>query len=77
MKIQIKLPVLGKPIEETIIDAPIGYKNREIEIYLPTNYHYLKDKYKVCFISSNEGLAYGPFGNGDIFDFSKISGKKN
>lgn len=74
MKIQIKLPVSGKPIEETIIDSPIGYKSREIEIYLPINYSYLK--YKICFISTDGECVYGPFDNGDTFDFSKISGKK-
>lgn len=74
MKIQIKLPVTGKPIEETIIDSPIGYKNREIEIYLPINYSHFK--YNICFISTDGECAYGPFDNGDTFDFSKISGKK-
>ena len=76
MKYQIKLPVSGRPIEETIIDSPIGYKNREIEIYLPPNYCCLKDRYKVCFITNSGKYVYGPFGNGDIFDFSKISDKK-
>lgn len=76
MKYQIKLPVSGRPIEETIIDSPIGYKNREIEIYLPPNYCCLKDRYKVCFITNSGEYVYGPFGNGDMFDFSKISDKK-
>ena len=73
MKLQIMLPVTGKPIEETVISAPIGAKKREIEIYLPCNYRNFK--YKVCFISEDNSSIFGPFVNGQIFNFGRLKGK--
>lgn len=74
MKIQIILDVSGRPIEDAIIDAPLFIKNCEIEIYLPSNFR--DYKYKVCFISEDGKSIFGPFSNGQKFDFRKISGRK-
>lgn len=74
MKYQIKLPVSGRPIEETIIDSPSINKYREIEMYYPRGFENLR--YKICFIDNNGKSVYGPFVNGEMFDFSKISGRK-
>lgn len=74
MKYQIMLPAVGKPIEETVVNSPVIPKKREIEIYLPRGYEHFK--YKVCFISEDNGTLIGPFINGEIVDFGQLKGKK-